>query len=479
MAGCQFVMLEVSVYVMASLLLQWSSCHRLSCANSCYSALLSPSFPLDLRGSGKGVSGRSSADSHNMFPFAPQPDLYRSAQKDDAVLHKLRDDVSDLALQLGGQRWAHRQAELDMLASAAYYGLTQLTGGTTLGEEYCDLLMVAEERTAQRRGERAEHSSASSAAEEKHSDSESRAADSTVAHASQSLLTASPTSASSPLTSNAALPISSAAALPPASTASALALAAPSPTSTLLSPSPLFTSNWVLPSGRHRACLFVLQVVVPYLYVKAKKQYQTLSPPLPSQPTTLSSLYHHLLSLLPSIDSLLPHLHRLHLALFFLSARFVSLSHRLVGLRFVHLRQDVANSRPSYTGLGVLLLIQLTATAAVKSWQAVEGWQERKRRRGEDSARGAGQGLSQPRNAIQQRLEDEKADEAEDSGNDERVGAPQCILHLGPVRNATATECGHVYCWNCIAECCKQKPECPLCRTPISLDNLLLLVNYT
>ena len=38
-----------------------------------------------------------------MFPFSPQPDLYRSAQKDDAVLHKLRDDFSELALQLGGQ----------------------------------------------------------------------------------------------------------------------------------------------------------------------------------------------------------------------------------------------------------------------------------------------------------------------------------------------------------------------------------------
>ena len=175
----------------------------------------------------------------------------------------------------------------------------------------------------------------------------------------------------------------------------------------------------------------------------------------------------------------LPHVQRLHLALFFLSARFVSLSHRVAGTRFVHLRQEVANSRPSYTGLGVLLLIQLAATAAVKAWQAVEGWRERRKRREEDQLRGAGHGATQARNAIQQRLADEKTDEADESSDDGRSGAAHCILHLGPVRNATATECGHVYCWNCIAEYCKQKPECPLCRTPISLDNLLLLVNYT
>ena len=424
-----------------------------------------------------------------MFPFAPQPDLYRSAQKDDAVLHKLRDDFSDLALQLGGQRWAHRQAELDMLASAAYYGLTQLSGGTTLGEEYCDLLMVAEERTRTRRADRREYSASSSSSstapseEEKQSSSDSTVTDSSTTQALQSVLTSSPTSASSSLLSNAALPIASAASLAPPSSASSLALTAPSSTSFIpsrsLSSSPLFTSNWLLPSGRHRACLFVLQVLLPYLYVKAKKQHQTLTPPPANHPLTLATAYHRTLSVLPSMDALLPHVQRLQLALFFLSARYVSLSHRVAGLRFVHLRQDVANNRPSYTGLGVLLLVQLAATAAVKSWQAVQGWREKSRRRDDEAARGTGQGAVQPRNAIQQRLADEKTEEADESSGDERSGSAQCILHLGPVRHATATECGHVYCWNCIAECCKQKPECPLCRTPISLDNLLLLVNYT
>ena len=419
-----------------------------------------------------------------MFPFAPQPDVYRSAQKDDAVLHKLRDDFSELALQLGGQRWAHRQAELDMLASAAYYGLTQLIGGTTLGEEYCDLLMVAEHR--RRRRDTREHVSTPPPLEEEKQPSLEPSSTSSAAHTSPNLLTSSPTSASSPLLGNPALPVSSAASLPTASPAFPLALTAPLSTSLLPAPSlstsfsPLSTSDWELPSGRRRVCLFVLQVVVPYLYVRAKKQQQTLSPPLANQHSTAATLYYRLLSVLPTVEAVLPHVHRLQLVLFFLSARFVSLSHRAAGVRFVHLRQDVANSRPSYTGLGVLLLIQLAATAVVKSWQAVDGWRERRRRREEDAATGSGQRLTQPRNSIQQRMADEKTDEADDdSSTDERIDARQCILHLGPVRNATATECGHVYCWNCIAECCKQKPECPLCRTPIALDNLLLLVNYT
>ena len=432
-----------------------------------------------------------------MFPFAPQPDLYRSAQKDDAVLHKLRDDFSDLALQLGGQRWAHRQAELDLLASAAYYGLTQLRGGTTLGEEYCDLLMVAEQRTRNRRQTAGEtlHHSTPPLEEEKHSAIALPVSYNTV-QPLQTVLRSLPTSASSSLsTTNEALPIASAASLSPSSLTdpSSLALTTSTPlsltplNSSLSSSPPLFTSNWDLPSGRHRACLFLLQVVLPYLYVKAKKHQQTMPPPPPPpqpphHPITPTQLYHRALALLPSIDGLLPHVHRLHLALFFLSARYVSLAHRVAGLRFAHLRVDMPGSRPSYTGLGVLLIVQLAATAAVKAWQAFGGWRERKRRREEEVARGSGHEAVQVRNAIQQRMAEEKvdeADEADDSSDDQHSEAPQCILHLGPVRHATATECGHVYCWSCIAECCKQKPECPLCRTPITLDNLLLLVNYT
>lgn len=61
--------------------------------------------------------------------------------------------------------------------------------------------------------------------------------------------------------------------------------------------------------------------------------------------------------------------------------------------------------------------------------------------------------------------------------DDIKMEAPQCILCLSPRRYPTVTECGHIYCWHCIAEWCHSKPECPFCRSHISVQKLIRLVN--
>ena len=52
-----------------------------------------------------------------------------------------------------------------------------------------------------------------------------------------------------------------------------------------------------------------------------------------------------------------------------------------------------------------------------------------------------------------------------------------CPLCLNPTKYPTALKCGHCLCWECAVECCQQKPECPVCRTPCKPQELITIAN--
>lgn len=54
-----------------------------------------------------------------------------------------------------------------------------------------------------------------------------------------------------------------------------------------------------------------------------------------------------------------------------------------------------------------------------------------------------------------------------------------CMEKREPEKGTSAvTECGHVFCWDCIVGWAREKPECPLCRQSLNPSHILPIYNF-